>query len=83
MLREDPAVIASSLPVAVGDLRDDLAGLLGKLDELQWADGARRVIPAQQRLGSHDATGGKPDDRLVVQAELAAVQRFAELAVEL
>ena len=33
MLREQPAVVADALPVAVGDLGDDLAALLDRLED--------------------------------------------------
>ena len=62
--------------------RHDEAGLLGERDEL----GRRhqpmvRLLPAQQRLGADDAAAGEVDLRLVVQRELAALERAAQVGL--
>src|SRR5579859_2621490 len=41
------------------------------------------MLPAYQRLGPGDPAGGERDDRLVVDAQLAALERAAQVGLEL
>ena len=41
------------------------------------------VVPAQQRLDARDAAVGEADDRLVVELELAAVERPLQVGAQL
>ena len=51
-------------------------------DELVGTEqAALGVVPAHERLDARDAPVGELDDRLVVQRELAAVERAAQLAL--
>ena len=59
--------------------RDDQAGFFGQRDEVRWGDEAPLVLPAQQRLGAGDAATGAIELRLVVQAQLVALQGVVEL----
>ena len=62
---------------------DDQAGLLGAADELAGHDeAAGRVVPAQQRLEAGDPLALEVDHRLVVDLELAALDRPPEVALE-
>ena len=62
---------------------DDQAGLLGERHELVGADQAvARVVPAHERLDADDAAADDVGLRLVVQLELAALDRRAQLAGE-
>jgi len=40
------------------------------------------VTPAQKRFQSHDRAVAKPDDRLVVELELVAVERAAQVVLD-
>ncbi len=63
---------------------DDQAVGLGGRDELDRRNRtAGRVGPARQRLGADDPTGGELDDGLVGDEQLVALERLAEVAVEL
>ena len=63
----------------VADL-DDLAGFLGQGDELARCDGAvGRVVPLRQCLEGMDLTCAEVEDRLVVERELGAVERRAQV----
>ena len=58
----------------------DQAGFLHDRHEFaQRHQAARRMLPAQQRLGADDAPARQIDDRLVVQHELLAFQRAPQL----
>ena len=58
--------------------RHDQPGLLGQRDELARRDeAALGVVPAHERLGGDDVAGVEADDRLVLDGELAAVDRAA------
>ena len=58
--------------------RDDESGVLGEMEELRGREDAElRVLPAQQRLDPDDLGAGEAHDRLVVDAELAAVDGVA------
>src|SRR5712664_928067 len=58
---------------------DDQPRLLGEWNEIHRRhQAALRVLPAQQRLGAGDLPRGQRHDRLVVDAELAAVERAAQ-----
>ena len=60
--------------------RHDEAGLLGQVDELVRADEpALRVLPAQECLEAGDPPLLQLDDRLVVQAQLAALERAVQV----
>ena len=61
----------------------DGAGLLGDIDEaVGGEEPVPRMLPAQQRLSSGDRALGDAHLRLVEQAQLAALNRAAELALE-
>ena len=63
--------------------REDEARLLGHRDEGRGRDQAPlRVIPAQQGLEPGDPTGREHDDRLVVDLELAALDRPPQVGLE-
>ena len=63
--------------------RDDVAGLLGDVDELaRHQQRPVRRLPADERLEPDDRAAAELDDRLVVEAELAAVLDAAQLAGE-
>ena len=56
---------------------------LGQRDELVWQQQpALGVVPADQRLGTGEAAAAKIKLRLVVQYELAALQRQAQLTLQ-
>ena len=60
--------------------RADQPGVLGERDELVGKDqAALGVLPAHQGLGADDLAGADADLGLVVQDELAAVQRPAQV----
>ena len=61
----------------------DQAALHRHGQEVQRRDqAADRVLPANQGLGAEDLAGSQLDDRLVVEDELALVQRGFELLGE-
>ena len=61
----------------------DEVGLLGERDEAVRREEAQgRVLPADERLHGVDAAVGEPGLRLVVQHQLARVDRVAQLAGE-
>ena len=63
--------------------RDDQAGVLGDGDERHRRDlSTRRVRPAQQRLEPFDLTARELHHRLVVEVELTAFQRLAQVVLE-
>ena len=64
--------------------RDDQAGVLGDGDELDRRDQpARRMVPADQRLERADAVVLEVEQRLVIQLELAALEREPQVGFEL
>ena len=63
--------------------RDHQAGLLGDRDELRRRDqAALGVVPPDERLHRDDVAVGQADDRLVVEDELAALDRAAHVDAE-
>src|SRR5690606_34920904 len=67
-----------------GPDREDRAALLGEGNEMLRPHlAARRVAPADQRLGAGDGARQDVDLRLVDEAELAFAERLAEIAFEL
>ena len=61
----------------------DEAGLLGERDERQRRDqAAGRVLPADERLEPDDPVGREVDQRLVVEAQLAALDRAPQVVLE-
>src|SRR5215210_4272902 len=63
---------------------DDLPVRLGKADEaIRTQAPARRVLPTQQRLESHDRSTLERHERLVIEDELVASEDRGELAAEL
>ena len=70
---EDPAADRDDVPVGLGQ-RDEAVGRQAP---------ARRVLPADQRLDAGDPLGLELDQRLVLEEQLVALQRQAELAAEL
>jgi hypothetical protein len=64
--------------------RHDQPGALGDRDEIERRDQpAGRVLPADQRLEADHPVAGQLDGRLVVQLELAALQRQPQVGLEL
>ena len=64
--------------------RADQAGLLGDRDELGRRDQAELgMVPAQQGLEAGDLAGFAGDQRLVVELELARVERLAQVELDL
>ena len=64
--------------------RLDQAALLGDRDELAGVEqAAPRMVPAHQRLEAGDLAAAQRDDRLVVQRQLVAPDRAAQLVLEL
>ena len=64
--------------------RLDQAAVLGDRDELGRVEqAALGVLPADQRLEAGDLAGAQADHRLVVERELVAVERVAQLAFDL
>ena len=64
--------------------RLDQAAVLGDRDELGRVEqAALGVLPADQRLEAADLAGAEVDDRLVVERQLVAVERVAQLAFDL
>src|SRR3954469_19712271 len=62
--------------------RRDEAGLLGQADELGRADDAvAGTVPADERLDADQALVGDVEDRLVVDAELLALDGAAQVAL--
>ena len=70
---EDPAADRDDVPVGLGE-RDEAVGRQAP---------ARRVLPADQRLDAGDPPGVELDERLVLEEQLVALHRQAELAAEL
>ena len=70
---EDPPAERDDEPVGLGD-RDEAVGRQAS---------AHRVLPADEGLDAEDAPGLEVDDRLVLEEQLVALQRQAELAAEL
>ena len=67
-------------PAAQGN---DQAGLLGHVEELAGRHQAPlRVLPAHQRLEAAQATVGEPDQRLVVESELASLEPLAQVGLQ-
>ena len=64
--------------------RDDHAGLLGELEEVARSqEAARRMFPTQERLDADDRVAGELVDRLVMQDELAPLERGTQIGFEL
>ena len=64
--------------------RHDQAAVLGDGDELGGVEqAALGVLPAHERLDAGDLAGAQADHRLVVEGELVAVERLAQLAFDL
>src|SRR6188472_906445 len=64
--------------------RDDETHLLGEGNEVERRDqSAIRMLPAQERLGARDRLVRELHVRLVVDVELAALERVAEVRLEL
>ena len=64
--------------------RDDQPGVLGDRDELDRRDQpARRMVPADQRLERADAVVLEVEQGLVVELELAALEREPQVGFEL
>ena len=64
--------------------RLDQAAVLGDRDELAGVEqAALGVVPAHQRLDADDLAAAQSDHRLVVQFELLALERVAQLALGL
>ena len=62
---------------------DDQLGFLGQRDEVDRQDeAAARVLPARKRLEADDALRPEVEDRLVVHAELVALEREPELRLD-
>ena len=90
---ERPRVGALPVPLddlAAGALLDpapdrlDQAAVLGDRDELGRVEqAALGVLPADQRLEAGDLAGAQADHRLVVEGQLVAVERVAQLAFDL
>ena len=90
---ERPLVGAQLVPaerLAAGRLlhpaadRLDQAAVLGDRDELAGVEqAALGMVPAHQRLEADDLAAAQGDHRLVVQLELVAVERVAQLALGL
>src|SRR5262249_19583718 len=76
--------------IAAGPLQHEASNghderrLLGEMDELLGRNGAEiAMFPSQQRLEPGSAAVAKAHQRLVVELELLASERIAELALEL
>ena len=62
---------------------DDLAGFLGRGDErARHYQAVVRVVPAHQRLDAEQFALGEVDDRLVLEEELAALERQVDVLLE-
>ncbi len=63
--------------------RHDESGLLGNRQELRRREQpTRRVLPTNECLERESAAGTDRDDRLVVQAQLAAIDRLPKLGLD-
>ena len=63
--------------------RHDGAGVFGDGDELgRRDDGAVALLPAHERLEADDIAGLEIEDRLVEQAQLAAIERAVERGLD-
>ncbi len=63
--------------------RHDQPGVLGERDELERRDAAAaRMVPAHQRLDGDRLAGREVHDRLVLDEQLALLQRALELVLE-
>src|SRR5690606_2831134 len=75
-------VLARGLQGPAAD-RHDEAALLGERDELRGADEAVLVVvPAAERLEAEHLAGLERDHRLVVEAQLGALERAAQVGLE-
>jgi hypothetical protein len=75
---------SSSRPPAPEAEVDDRAGVLGQADELRRTEPAPRgMLPAHERLDAGDAATVELDDRLVVDLELAGLDRRRQVGTEL
>ena len=80
-LRAPGAHLAQRVVEHVVGQRDDEAGVLGQRDELVGRQPAvHGVRPAQQHLGARHRIGAQVDLGLVVQDELLALERRAQVA---
>src|SRR5437763_8364294 len=61
----------------------DQPSLLGHVNEIAGSDkSALRMLPAEQRLDSHDAAGIERHHRLIVNSKLIPLQRAAEIGLQ-
>jgi len=68
-------------PIAEGHDQADFLGHGNKLFGRNQA--ALRMLPAQQRLKSADFAAGQIDQRLIVEFEFVALERLAQVELEL
>src|SRR6185369_1701218 len=62
----------------------DQAEILGDRDELAWCNvAADRLLPAKQCFEAPDPIVLQVEDRLEIEAELAGLQRLAQIELEL
>src|SRR5450756_2393320 len=79
-LRPTAADLGQRAVQDVAGERPDQAGVLGQRDEVvRWDQAAVGVLPADQGLGADDVPGADADLGLVVQDQLVAVQRPAQV----
>ena len=75
-----PFLLTGGLDHPVGD-RADLAGALGHRDEVgRLHQAAHGIVPADQRLDAHDRARIQGHDRLIVEHQLAALDRPPQAA---
>src|SRR5664280_1449363 len=78
-VRPRPDLAQGTVQDVAGE-RPDQAGVLGQRDEvIRWDQAAVGVLPADQGLGADDVPGADADLGLVVQDQLVAVQRPAQV----
>src|SRR5205807_9223704 len=64
--------------------RNDRARFFGYGDEIVWRDqAALRMLPTNQSLKPYEHTRVEPDNGLVVDVELASIDRATQIAFEL
>ena len=60
--------------------RNDQAGIFGERNEIRWIDeAALGMLPANQRFKAGELAVLERNDRLVVNAELFAIERAAQV----
>ena len=77
-----PAVQARLLQHPASDLGDEARPFRERHRSLRADDPVHRVCPAQQCLDAGDPPVGRCHDRLVLRAQLPALQRAAEIAIQ-